>query len=296
MRKYQKWSIAAVISWAFFFVVLFGGIIQKTSIFREYSCTVKKFTTEPRFECSKRCGITDKSTYNYERNENDRYDYLSAEDANEIMKELEQYDNVDMSEQEFINLLQYIELNSGGHHGNDDDNKYPDCDELERDTLEWYSPKLCLHAKWGFEDPLCPPETATCYTGKKWRRKCGLSCPLAYNVTIGLEVNHIGYIEKNRDLGTDRERYNSYKDSYKWGEKTTCQVIKGGSGEHEFLFVDERLSHETLQWWKWSIFSGSILMVLLTSVAAIVSYMRYRERMNRNGGGVEYAPIVNPEL
>jgi len=303
MHKYTKWSIAALASWTFFFTVLFGGIIKKTSVFREYACTVEKFSVNPRFECYRKCGVTDGRNTELEKDGNDYdleydydYSYLTADDAFEIMEEFRDLNPYqEISEEEFDDLLQYMEYemneNKRDHHrdGGDPDKKRPDCDELERDTLDWYSPTLCLHARYGFEDPLCPPESATCYTGRKWRRKCGLSCPLAYNVTLGLGIDHLGYVEKNRDLGTDNDRFNSYKDSYKIGDRITCQVVKGGSGEHEFLFVDERLSHQALQWWKWSLFTGSIAMVILTTAGMIVSYMRYNEK--RSAG---YDPIIDP--
>lgn len=172
----------------------------------------------------------------------------------------------------------------------------PDCDELENDTLEWYSPELCLRAKWGFEDPLCPPDNAVCYVGDKWKRKCYLSCPLGYDVTVGLDVGEdIGYVEKERDLGTDRERFESYKDFYNVGDTLTCQVVKmrnGDDGEkHDFLWLDERVSSKTMNWWKWTLFSMSVIATVFTTMGSIASFVKYRNRRdgyNAIGGGDEH--------
>jgi len=301
MQRYANWSIAAAVSWVFFFVVLFTGIIKKTSVFREYGCSVTGFSVDPRFECTTRCSVTDSQepmvphmTSYITEEDVLAFDYLSSDDAMELAAMLER-DEINISEEQFIDLLQTVEqLKNNGNHRNpgrgDDDGheKYPDCDVLEKDTLDWYNPTLCLHAPGGFENPLCPPENAPCYTGKKWRRKCGLSCPLAYNVTLSLDVDHIGGVSKNRDLGTNRDRYLSYKDEYTLGKRLSCQVVKDISGNNDVLFLDERMSHTALQWWKWGMFSLSIFLVLLTSMGAVVSYMRFREAQPR---GV-YAPIA----
>lgn len=272
--------------------------MKKTSIFREYACSVEKFHVDPRFECYKKCPIV--TDYVLESRDSFKRT-MDADDAFEIMAELEGYDiesEEDLSDEQFSSLLESIFYWKNRDGDGDDGHKdKPDCDVLERDTLDWYSPKLCLHAKYGFEDPLCPPEAATCYTGKKWRRKCSLSCPLAYNVTVHLNVDHIGTVQKNRDLGTDKDRYISYKDTYTPGAKLSCQVVKGSGGDHDVLFIDERISHEAMQWWKWSLFSGSILLVLLTTTGSVISYVRYRERVSRglDGDGEQtgfvYAPI-----
>lgn len=291
MQRFAKWSIAATVSWVIFFVILFTGIVKKTSVFREYACEVRDFYVDPRFECYKRCSVLDSKEpsenleSSYENLESS-YDYLSADDAAELMADLEEA-NVPVSDKDVIDIIDYMK-NGDKSHEND-----PDCDELERDTLDFYSPHLCLHARFGFEDPLCPPENAPCYTGKKWRRKCGLSCPLAYNVTVSLEVDHIGSVVKWRDLGANRKRYVSYRDEYKSGRKLSCQVIKDVTGNHDVLFVDERLSHEATQWWKWSLFSGSLLLALFTTTAAVISsYIRFREQDRTGYGAIN---TVNPD-
>jgi len=166
----------------------------------------------------------------------------------------------------------------------------PDCKQLEKDTLDWYSPKLCLKAKWGFEDPLCPPESSTCYVGEKWRRKCSLSCPLAYNIKLRLNVDHIGTVDKERDLGTDRKKYESYRDNYHVGDNLTCQVVKVGNGDdknHDVLWLDERVSSNTIEFWKWFMFTGSIMATLFTTLGAIASFVKYRNRRAQGYGPVD---------
>jgi len=274
--------ISAIFSWIFFLVILFAGLAKETGTVNEYACVVKKFYVEPRFECYKRCSILNDDVESDVESDSSA---LSADDAFEIMSELERTGQ-GLSEEEFVRLLEFIEA----QEMETDTSKYPDCDELELDTLEYYSPRLCLEAKWGFEDPLCPPESATCYAGDKWRRKCTLSCPLAFNVYLGLDVDHIGHVEKMRDLGTDADRYRSYKEAYHVGDNTSCQVAKD-----KVLWIDERISHRAMRWWKWSVFAASILFVLGTTTGSIVSYVTY----NRNGNSEEddaargrYAPVA----
>jgi hypothetical protein len=234
LEKYTKWAIAAISFWIFFFVVLFGGVIHKTSVVKEYSCTVTLFSVDPRFDCRTKCPL------------------MSNLESMEIQKML--------------------------------DERQPHCDDLTRDTVKWYSPRLCLNAKWGFEDPLCPPERAECYSGHNWYRKCYLECPLGYNITLELDVDHLGHVTKNRDLGTDSDRYNSYKEEYVVGKEMSCQVITGK--DNTVRWVDERMTHEAFVWWKWTIFSGAIFAALFTSVMSVLSYIKYRNTM-----GSGYGPI-----
>ena len=288
MRQYAQLSIAAGVSWVLFFAVLFGGVVRQTSVVREYGCTVRDFHVDPRFDCYKRCSVTDGgSNVVVSKAQPDDYTYLSADDAIELMAEIERSD-ITMTEEQFIALLETVEDIKKGR-GEKDHEKYPDCDELERDILDAYSPKLCLDALYGFEDPLCPPENTLCYTGNKWKRKCGLYCPLAYNITLNLDVDHMGKVDKSRDLSTDRDRYMSYKDYYEVGKRLACQVVKDPTGNNDVLFVDERMSHEALQWWKWSLFSGSLLLALLTSVASVVSYVKFRNNSDLSS----YQPLGN---
>lgn len=285
LAKHTKWTIAACVWWFIFIVVLFGGVVNKTALVREYGCEVKKFTVDPRFECSKRCSVTD-----YIKGPSDytsfNADIMAADDYNEILSLIySYYPDAELSPEETDNLVGVM-AEMRKEKGN-----YPSCDELEQWTLEKYSPKICLHAKFGFEDPLCPPEKATCYAGDKWKRKCQLSCPLAYNITLKMEVDHIGTIVKNRDLSTDKEKYESYRDTYRTGAKMSCQVIRKPNGEDgdDVLFIDERMSHTAIQWWKWTLFTGSLILALLSTISALITYTKYRE----NGG---YTPVSDSDL
>ena len=181
MERYAKWSIAAAISWVLFFVVLFTGIVRKTSVFREYGCQVEDFSVDPRFDCYKRCSIMDNVEIMKPATAKDApYEYLSADDVIEVMEELERED-VSVSEEELVALFETVEYmknkngnrgrgNKGGNRNDKDGNRrdtYAHCDVLEHDTLETYFPRLCLNARFGLEDPLCPPENAPCYIGEK---------------------------------------------------------------------------------------------------------------------------------
>jgi hypothetical protein len=153
----------------------------------------------------------------------------------------------------------------------------PDCNELEKDILDWYDPTLCFKAKWGFEDPLCPPDSSVCYVGDKWRRKCHLSCPLAYNIHLELTVNHIGHVKKERDIGIDRKKYEFYRDKYHVGDTMTCQVMKIGN-EHDVLWLDEHISSNAMEWWKWSLFVTTIMATIFTTLGTIASFIKYKNR------------------
>jgi hypothetical protein len=305
MYKHTNWTIAAFVSWVLFMVVLFGGVVKKTAFVKEFGCTVEDFSVDPRFECFKRCHITDnEKNINHVNNVNhinDVTDVLDADDIYEIIAKVQRESPSKLSSEKeiaaYIATLDTITKKVKSKHANKDNKEKeqdPECDELEKDTLDWYSPRLCLNSKFGFEDPLCPPDEATCYTGNKWRRKCALSCPLAYNVTLDLNVDHIGHVTKSRDLGTDKDRYNSYKDEYRKGVSLTCQVVKKPGqndddvDEHDVLFIDERMSSEKVAWWKWSLFTITLLMALGCTVSALGSYVRFRESY-----GAEYAPL-NP--
>lgn len=164
----------------------------------------------------------------------------------------------------------------------------PDCDELKKSMLDWYDPRLCLDAKWGFEDPLCPPDASICYVGDKWRRKCYLSCPLAYEIDLKLDVEHLGSVKKGRDLETDREKYESYRETYHVGDSMTCQVVKIGNGdEHDVLWVDERISSKTISGWKWGLLSASTFAVFFTTLMTVISALKYRSRQARGYGPVD---------
>lgn len=286
LEKYAKWAIAAAVMWILFFVILFGGVIEKTALIKEYSCTVTGFNVDPRFDCHTKCSVIPSSASMVL----DADDVLELADILEKAKELEMVEMYeDMDKDDYEEMSAY----GGGRRdprvpnpGHGDDDRSPHCDDLERDTLKWYSPKLCLKAKWGFEDPLCPAESAVCYTGHNWHRKCHLQCPLAYNITVGLDVAHIGHVEKVRDLGTDADKYKSYKEEYTVGKTMTCQVVK--NGDHDVKWVDERMSHKAFAWWKWSLFLGSMLLSLFCTVASIMYYIMLREEHHGN----EYDPIL----
>lgn len=245
MEKYAKWSIVAAVSWTFFFIVLFGGIIKQTSVIHEYGCTVKEFNVDPRFDCNTKCPLIE-----------------SAEDAFELESIVNEFQN-DFNEFEDFD----------GHRR---EPAKPSCDDLERDTLNWYSPKICLKAKWGFEDPLCPPEQQVCFSGNHFTRKCYLKCPLAYTVNLRMNVDHIGDVDMSRDLGINSDKYEHYKNEYAVGKRTSCQVVGRGN---DIKWVDERLSHDAFAWWKWSLFTGTMLASVIFTIMAIIAYVKLsRER------------------
>lgn len=295
LEKYQKWTIVSAVFWPLFFVVLFAGVIPRTSIIKEYPCTVKSFSVDPRFDCRTKCPLMSAESMLI-----DADDVMELDQILEKARELERVERwADMSGEDFTgeNIPDDIYENYRDYYyeftekeprrrnpipspspkpDHPDHDRQPHCDDLERDTLKWYSPKLCLKAKWGLEDPLCPND-AVCYTGHNWHRKCHLQCPLAYNITVGLDVGHIGYVEKNRDLGTDADRYNSYKTEYAVGRELTCQIVEGN--HKEVKWVEERLSHKALSWWKYSMVIGTISIAVFSTVASIMHYI-YRHDPN----------------
>jgi hypothetical protein len=297
MERYINWIIVSVISWVLFFVVLFTGIVKHTSVFEEHACQVQRFDVEPRFDCYTRCNVLNDDNNRdpsmpiddyeidwFDQDDEVAYSYLPVDDALQLLAEIQQ-SHISLNEAQIVSLLNMLELLKNPINDLKQETAIPNCDQLERDTLDWYHPKLCLHARWGFEDPLCPPENALCYVGDKWRRKCGLTCPLAYNITLTLNVDNIGTIVKTRDLGTNRDRYLSYKDAYTPNRDMTCQVIKSSD---KVLFVDERMSHQAIQWWKWSLFSGTLLVAILTTATALTSLYRYKYRTD----GHQYEPLL----
>lgn len=288
LERYAKWAMLATVFWVLFLTVLFGGVIHRTAIVREYPCTVEKFHVDPRFECDTKCPLLSEDRI---IDTDDNFELAATLDYDEWINRAAREESADGAydsgfatryEAEFEEMLKSYETYELDRDrrpippkpGNPDD-RQPHCDELKENTLRWYSPKLCMNARWGFEDPLCPPDKAVCYTGHNWHRKCHLSCPLAYNVTLGLSVKHIGRVEKARDIGTDSEKYKSYKDEYVVGKEMTCQVVMDGS--NDLKWIDERMSHTAIQWWKWSIFSGTLLLSIMCTVAAVLNYILYRE-------------------
>lgn len=254
LEKHSKWAIGAAVSWTLFFIILFGGVIPKTALVQEYGCTVKSFNVDPRFECSTKCPVIP--------------DMIDVDDMMELETAMSDF------EDEYYDYLGGERRRRPPTQPKKGDHKH--CDEVEKETLSLYSPKLCMKARWGFEDPLCPPEYQVCYVGHELERKCHLKCPLAYNITVSLDVDHIGPVTNSRDIGTNEDKLKSYKDEYKEGRHMSCQVIRDGS--NNVRWVDERMTHKQFAWWKWSLFAGTMIMSLICTVASLVYYTHFKHR------------------
>lgn len=246
----MKWAIVALLSWGLFFIILFAGVVPSTSLIKEYGCTITNFEVEPRFDCTTRCPIIGGK----EKRDLD----------SEAYEALEAY------------LTDKTPKRPRPPHPRPRPPQPPKpseehCDDLEKGILGDYSPNLCLNSPFGQEDPLCPPDSTPCFSGRKYTRKCRLECPLAYNITVGLDVDHIGHVDNNRDLGTDTDKYNSYKEEYVIGKRTTCQVVR--DGEDNVRWVDDRMSHKAFAWWKWSMFSATVLLALASTILSVLYYM-----------------------
>lgn len=160
---------------------------------------------------------------------------------------------------------------NGGKKGRE----LPTCDDMENEFLEFYDPFLCMNVPWS---EYCPPEGAVCLGGDHLQRKCILESPLAYNVSISVDVEKVGFVQKSRDLGTDKQLLEEYIDSYAVGKQMYCQVYTTPDSSKDVKWIDERVSHVAFQWWKWSMFTGSFLVAMVTTIMAIYRYI------NRDGG------------
>jgi hypothetical protein len=262
MEKFAQWMIVALLSWGIFFIILFAGIVPSTSLIKEYGCTITDFHVVPRFECSTHCPIISKT-----HEKRSVHKHKIDPQGFEYLKDL-----LEMREEE-------VRIQEREKKKKDPPKpSHPHCDDLEKETKNYYDANLCLNSPFGIEDPLCPADSVPCLSGRQYTRKCQLKCPLAYNVTVSLDVDHIGKVSLNRDLSTDEDRYKSYKNEYAVGKRTSCQVVLDGNDK--VRWVDERLSHKAYSWWKWSLFTASILMALGATIASIVNFMDFRNRAN----------------
>ena len=155
---------------------------------------------------------------------------------------------------------------------------FPEEYALPEDTFD---PEQTYYVDDYLESWVCPKDGQVCDGGRRMMEphaKCGMYCPLAFNVTVEYHLHHQDTnIRMKKDLSTDDKRFNDYRQKYSVGNELICGVYDNG---RKVYFYDDVVGTKN-RWLPWTLFSMAVLGTIVTtglSVRECVLLRRGHER------------------